>query len=178
MVDQVDAAVDTLVRHLGIIADVGVPRRGVVAGEVVAHAGLLVETGGAGSAVRPDDLHPHDISAAPLPQFHHGAAGCKECRVAGALRQEVDPGIRQTLVDLKAQRDLAVGCGQMSLTRGVRRGCRVPPGSEDRQSRSSRDSSENNFRVGLSFRVMGMSPSREIGGRDRGLANRSLRVAR
>ena len=53
VVDQVDAAVDAVVGHLGVVGDVGVPLRGVVADEVIAHAGLLVETDGAGPGFAP-----------------------------------------------------------------------------------------------------------------------------
>ncbi len=133
VVDQVDAAVDTLVGHLGVVGDVGVPLRRVVADEVVTHAGLLVETDGVGAGVRPDELHGHDVAAIALLQLHHGAGGCQERRVAGTLGQEVDPRIGLALVDLEAQRELAVGCTQMSLRGGIGHGSR----GADRQGRKA-----------------------------------------
>ena len=140
MVDQVNAAVYALVIYLGVVGDVGMPLRRVIANEVVAHAGLLVEADGVRRGISTDDPHADDVACVALLQREHGLGGCQKQLVAGTARQEVDSRIALSLVGFEAQGELAVGGTQLGLIEASVGVVVMPTGKDDRQRRSSRAS--------------------------------------
>jgi len=60
VVDQIHARIDALVFHLGIVRDIGAPLLGIIAKEVVAPAGQLVEGGDPGLQVCSDQFQPQE----------------------------------------------------------------------------------------------------------------------
>src|SRR6266436_10351771 len=144
VIDKIDARIHALVHDFGVVGDFGPPLRGIVADEVVALAGHLLDASYCCIGRCAEQRHADGIRRTEFPlrsfrkagecakplrgfrvalflQHQNRFVGKKKKLVPRTAREELDLGIGLPVVGFKAQRQLAVFFSDLLLRRGRRR---------------------------------------------------------